>query len=109
MMEGNITGSAGYHGNGALSDVLPGFDLLLDHLERSKEMLMGVGDTQLATCVNLAWEKLDAYYKLTDSSTVYLVAAVLDPRLKMAYFEHVWGDRPEWLRMAYQHLERFTL
>ena len=70
---------------------------------------MGVGDTQLATCVNLAWEKLDAYYKLTDSSTVYLVAAVLDPRLKMAYFEHVWGDRPEWLRMAYQHLERFTL
>ena len=109
MMEGNITGSAGYHGNGALSDVLPGFDLLLDHLERSKEMLMGVGDTHLATCVNLAWEKLDAYYKLTDSSTVYLVAAVLDPRLKMAYFEHVWGDRPEWLRMAYQHLERSTL
>ena len=78
---------------GALSDVLPGFDHLLDHLERSKEMLEGVGRefTHLRTCVNLAWKNLDEYYKLTDVSAVCLVATVLDPRLKMVYFEHTWG------------------
>jgi hypothetical protein len=109
MMEGNITGKAGYHGNGALYDVLPGFDHLLNHLERSKEMLMEKGDTRLAMCVNLAWMKLDKYYKLTDDSAVYLVAAVLDPRLKMAYFEQAWANKPEWLRTAKQRLYRYIL
>ena len=87
LMEGNIAGPNGYHGNGALCDVLPAFDHLLNHLERAKAELMGRGDSHLATCVNLAWRKLDEYYKYTDDSTVYLVATVLDPRLKFGYFE----------------------
>ena len=111
MMEGNITGVGGFHGNGALADVLPGFDHLLDHLERSKAMLAGKGRefASLRTCVNLAWKKLDEYYKLTDDSAVYLVASVLDPRLKMMYFEDAWADRPEWIRTARQRLFRCSL
>lgn len=100
-MEGNITGVNGFHGNGALADVLPGFDYLLDHLERSKAVLEGRGEfPSLRICVNLAWKKLDEYYKLTDDSAVYLVATILDPRLKMAYFEHAWADNTGFARQS---------
>jgi hypothetical protein len=107
LMEGNIVGPNGFHGNGALYDVLPGFDHLLNHFERAKVELMERGETHLATCVNLAWRKLEAYYRYTDKSAVYLVATVLDPRLKLGYFEHAWADKPEWLRTARQRLYRY--
>jgi len=107
LMEGNIVGPGGYHGNGALCDVLPGFDHLLNHFERAKTQLMESGDTHLATCVNLAWSKLDKYYQYTDDSAVYLVATVLDPRLKFGYFEKAWAKKPEWLRTAKQRLYKY--
>lgn len=39
---------------------------------------------------NLAWSKMNDYYSLTDSSNSYLVAAILDPRLNIRYFEKQW-------------------
>ena len=104
LMEGNIIGLNGYHGNGALYDVLPAFDHLLNHLERAKTELMKREDSHLATCVNLAWRKLDEYYKYTDDSAVYLVTTVLDPQLKFGYFEQAWSEKLEWLRTAKQRL-----
>lgn len=79
--------------DGALFNVLPAFDHLLSRLEMAKETY--ANNPRLATCVNLAWKKLKEYYMETDFSKVYLVAAVLDPRVKLRYFEQNW--EPEWL------------
>ena len=51
------------------------------------------------------------YYKKTDIAKVYLVASVLDPRIKLRYFEINW--QPAWLVGARdkldQYLEEFTI
>ena len=45
----------------------------------------------LASCINLAWTKLNKYYEATDDSiTVYATAVMLDPRLKQQYFDRNW-------------------
>ena len=65
----------------ALFNVLPAYDHLLSKLENSKTIY--ADDPRLTTCINLAWKKMDEYYQKSDLSKVYLVAAVLDPRVKM--------------------------
>ena len=95
-MQGNITDD---RMNGAIFDVLPAMDLLLKRLEDAKVKYTSK-KSALATCVNLAWKKLDEYYALTDKSPVYMVAVVLDPRMKMAYFQRKWRTRPEWIDAA---------
>ena len=52
-------------------------------------------DAPYQAALDASWEKLCKYYKLTDNSPVYIVAAVLDPRMKYKYFEHRWDK--EWL------------
>jgi hypothetical protein len=52
----------------------------------------------------LAWIKWDEYYGLSDKSPVYVVAVVLDPRLKLQYIEKRWRDRPEWIELAKEKL-----
>jgi hypothetical protein len=40
-----------------------------------------------AICINPVWSKLDDYHKNSDDSNVYLVASILDPPIKLRYFE----------------------
>jgi hypothetical protein len=48
---------------------------------------------------NLAYESLNRYYSLTDSSSVYRIAMVLDPGMKLQYFhEHGWKN--SWIKRA---------
>ena len=49
---------------------------------------------------------MDNYYKKTDTSKAYLVAAVLDLRVKLKYFEKNWV--PEWLIGACENLNTHT-
>jgi hypothetical protein len=70
-------------------NVLPAFDNILSRLEASKDR--EDPSPHLCTCTNLAWIKMTEYYKKTDIAKVYLVAAELDPRLKMKYFEDNLG------------------
>jgi len=71
--------------NGAIFDVLPSLDFLLQHLEDAKKKY--TGKSIIATCVNLAWLKLNEYYEKTDLTSLYVIATMLDPRMKYAYFE----------------------
>src|SRR5579859_802690 len=59
----------------------------------------------LRLCVQLAWNKMDEYYRETDESKVYLMASVLDPRLKMEYFKKHW--RKSWLKDYQMKLDYF--
>ena len=74
--------------DGALFNVLPAFDKILSSLEEAKKK--HVENSYFATCINLAWSKMDDYDQKTDISKVYLVASILDPRVKMRYFEKSW-------------------
>jgi len=100
-MQGNIGDDTM---NGAIFDVLPAMDMLLKRLEDAK-IEFTTSKSAFATCVNLAWKKLDEYYTLTDKSPVYMVAVLLDPRMKLAYFQHHWKTRPSWIDMARTRFE----
>jgi len=89
--------------DGALFNVLPVSDILLSKLEVTK--IAYQDNPHLATCVNLAWQKLDEYYKKSDDSKVYLVASILDPPVKLRHFEKNW--RPSWLVVVKGKLEEY--
>ena len=48
----------------------------------------------MAARVEASWSKLNRYYGLTDDTSAYFAATVLNPTLKMAYFEQKWGPYP---------------
>jgi hypothetical protein len=47
-----------------------------------------------STNINLAWQKLDAYYCKTDLTAIYRAAVVLHSRLKWRWFDKYWNDKP---------------
>jgi hypothetical protein len=53
----------------------------------------------IVSAMGLARKKLDRYYSLTDSSTVYRIAMVLHPGMKLKYFrQQGWED--DWIEQA---------
>jgi len=90
--------------NGAIFDVLPCMDFLLQQLETAKETYLD--SPILASCINLAWTKLNKYYEATDDSTVYATAVMLDPRLKLQYFDRNW--KKCWIETAELHFKRLV-
>jgi hypothetical protein len=75
--------------NGSLTDVLPLMDYLLEHLENLKKRL-SKSKSLLLPAVQYAWTKLNQYYNVTDKSSIYVTAVILDPRLKLNYLQHRW-------------------
>jgi len=93
-LQGNIGGT---RMNGAIYDVLPCMDFLLERLETAKKQYIDP-DNPLTTCINLAWVKLDQYYHASDETYVYAAAVMLDPRLKRQYFDRRW--KKSWIDAA---------
>jgi hAT family C-terminal dimerisation region len=58
-------------------------------------------DEQLWQCVNDSWNKLDNYYRLTDSShQIYAAATFLNPIKRLAHFEKQWtGKLGPWIQV----------
>ena len=79
--------------NGAIFDVLPSFDYLLQYLEDAKKKF--TGKSTIVTSINLAWLKLNEYYEKSDLTSVYVIATMLDPRMKYGYFKRRWATRQE--------------
>ena len=82
--------------NGAIFDVLPCMDFLLQQLETAKEIY--TESPILASCINLVWSKLNKYYEATDDSSIYATAVMLDPHLKRQYFDRNW--KKSWIDKA---------
>jgi hypothetical protein len=89
--------------DGALYNVLPAFDHILMKLEAAKQQYAGY--PRLAVCINLAWKKVDEYYSASDISPIYFVSSVLDPRLKLRYFEK--NRKKKWLVGAREKLDDY--
>ena len=60
----------------AIDRVLPGMKWLMEHLENSR--LTWANHFYMHKRVKRAWEKLNKYYKITDSSIIYIGATVLN-------------------------------
>jgi len=91
----------GHRGNGALYDLLPTMDYLLEHLETAKSHHTAANSTtHLISSILLAWQKLDKYYALTDSNTAIYAAVALHPSMKFEYFEINWAEHPAWIESA---------
>jgi hypothetical protein len=71
---------------GSVGSVLWGFDILLEKLEKERKKSRP-SDAPYQRVLDASWAKLCKYYKLTDESLVYVVAGMLDPRMKYQYFE----------------------
>jgi len=82
--------------NGCVSNTLPVMDRLLSHPEEFK-LEMTASDSRFLPAVEAAWEKLNHYYHLSDDTSVYTVALVLDPRVKLSYFHRQWSKKLEWI------------
>ena len=85
--------------NGALYDVIPNMEALLNHLEDCKKIYK-TSLPHLATTINLGWMKIDKYYTLLDKTPVLYAAVVLDPRVKWTFFESNWEHKPDWISSA---------
>jgi hypothetical protein len=66
---------------------LPAVELLLRHLEGLKQIHK---TGYLATSVNLAWAKLEEYYKLMNSTPAYAAALFLNLKFRFEYFKTRW-------------------
>jgi hypothetical protein len=73
--------------------VLPSMDYILAQFERFKEA--NQNDIIMAPMFNLGWAKLDKYYRLSDSTPVYIAAIVLHPSKKWRYIDKYWSR--DWL------------
>lgn len=83
---------AGHHGS--VWEALPAIESLIDHLDKMKQEYTQETHPELATSINLAWAKLDNYYKKLDDSSAYAAAVILHPEYRLKYFEGRWNPRP---------------
>src|SRR5436190_16828405 len=75
--------------HGSVSSILWGFDMLLEMLETERKKSRPE-DVPFQKALDASWGKLDKYYQETDKCPVYIVATMLDPRMKYKYFEEHW-------------------
>lgn len=92
---------------GAIYEVLPVFEYLLDQLEKLAEPYADVvfdaheeaPEDHLHINLRNAWVKAEEYYRKLDDSPVYYAATCLHPYYKY-YCENSWEHKDGWLRTA---------
>ena len=87
---------AGKGRNGSVRETLPAIEALLEHVERLKEEALRTRVSESRrTAINNCWKVIDKYYQLTDQvPNIYFTATVLNPTLRLQYFESRWTTRP---------------
>jgi hypothetical protein len=92
---------------GAIWEVLPTMEWLLDQFESFKIQYEHHPESHFRHNVVQAWMKLDKYFKLTDLSPAYVAAVVFHPRLKWSFVEKYWDgiERQQWREDAKQAVE----
>ena len=117
MVEGNQT---------SLADHFQTLDWLLEELSSTKQKFLELStqslqkrkkaDAQayqyLADCSEAAWEKGNKYYNKADDTAAYYAAIVLNPTLKMQWFEDYWRPHPikkDWIDGVEQKIKELWL
>ena len=76
--------------HGSVWEALPAVEALIEHLDKMKKIYTQEEYPQLTTSINLAWLKLDDYYKKLDDSPAYAAALLLHPRYRLKHFNNKW-------------------
>jgi hypothetical protein len=92
---------------GSIANVLPIFEVLRSLLDKERNVKGKKSDTLVRKASQAGWEKLDKYSVLTDKSPIYVVATILDPRLKLEYFQKVCNWSTERVREVREVVEDF--
>jgi len=93
--------------DGSIADVLPAFNMLLEHLETERKRLAKSHHKTLVQGIDAAWHKLNKYYIITDLSPVYIVAVVCDPRRNMEWIRWAFEKRRDWILAAEKSVKNF--
>ena len=80
-------------------------DFILDTFEKGKELY--TTKPFLGPCINLGWSKINQYYEMTESSSIYIAAIVLYPRYKWSYFKANWSEKLDWIIEAKYIIQTF--
>ncbi|KAG7001716.1 hypothetical protein FocnCong_v011310 [Fusarium oxysporum f. sp. conglutinans] len=92
-------GWTGSYGN--IWDVVLGYELLLNTLEEYKQLAADFPDPEhFRIGINLAWEKLDEYYRRLDETPIYYTAMALHPAYRWDWFDETWAHKPSWVEKA---------
>ncbi|EKG09199.1 HAT domain-containing protein [Macrophomina phaseolina MS6] len=95
-----LEGSGSNGAFGSLWESLVCMEAMLSALEDKKKQLSLQPNTHLKACVNLAWKKINTYYKRSDKTPAYRVAVALHPCLRFAWFRKHWKDFQQWQKDA---------
>jgi hypothetical protein len=68
-----------------LDIILPSMDYILAQFEKAKETYES--EVIMAPMFNSGWATMDKYYRLSDSTPVYIAATVLHPSRNWRYFK----------------------
>lgn len=85
-----LEGRAALGSHGSVWEALPALESLIKHLDTMKLKYTQAAYPELAISINLAWSKLDDYYKKLDESPAYAAALVLHPRYRLEYITEKW-------------------
>ncbi|KAG6979451.1 hypothetical protein FOFC_17288 [Fusarium oxysporum] len=96
-------GWTGSYGN--IWDVVLGYELLLNTLEEYKQLAADFPDPEhfrigINLGINLAWDKLDEYYRRLDETPIYYTAMALHPAYHWDWFDETWAHKPSWVEKA---------
>ncbi|RKK19021.1 hypothetical protein BFJ67_g17637 [Fusarium oxysporum f. sp. cepae] len=83
-----------------LRDVVLGYELLLNTLEEYKQLAADFPDPEHFLGINLAWDKLDEYYRRLDETPIYYTAMALHPAYRWDWFDETWAHKPSWVEKA---------
>src|SRR6266850_7931851 len=75
---------------GAIWEVLPAMEFLINHLEAAKKIYTSQKAKHLYVCISNALAKLQEYYQLLNNYPVYATSLVLDPAIKERHFDRNW-------------------
>jgi len=77
-----------------LINVLPAIDFILGKFRKGKKQFKD--NPQLSKMFNSRWSKLDKYYQMTEDTSIYVAALVLNPWYKWAYINKNWAKK-KWI------------
>lgn len=93
---------------GAIWEVLPAMEVLMNHLEAASKTYTLRKAKYLHICINNAWMKLREYYQLLDASPVYAASLVLNPAIKERHFDRNWrGGLEPWVPKTKADIRNF--
>jgi hypothetical protein len=93
---------------GAIWEVLPAMEVLINHLEAASKIHTHRKSKHLHICINNAWIKLREYYQLLDDSPIYAASLVLNPAIKERHFDRNWrGGLESWIPKTKEDIQTF--